>query len=440
MNWTIPRALLVACLLTASAHAATINGSVINKTTGKPSTGDKVALVDLSAGMADAATTVAGPEGKFALQASGPNSYLIRVDHQGAGYFIAAPQNGSPARVTVYDVAAKVEGVGIDADMLLIEAGQGSLHVRERYLVRNTSSPPRTQFSENTFEVALPEGALLEEAAATRPGGMGTRTRLTALAQKGHYSFNVPIQPDQDGKETMYEIAYHFPYNGRQTITVHPITPADHVVVYTAQGIKFASSDASRFKAEQEDARVETHVALNVHPGEKLAFTVSGEGRMPSDANATAMSLGGSNASVASAGAGIAAPIGSPDPLTGSKNWLLMGGAVLLAGVAFLSLRRPQQPNVASKDMVPMNQSRKGPEITQPIVITANPPADQSSALLETLKEELFTLEQEKIAGRIPLEEYAQIKAGLDAVLKRALKVDRMEASEDRASLANRSV
>jgi hypothetical protein len=36
---------------------------------------------------------------------------LVRVTHQGAGYFIAAPQGGAPGDIPVYDVAAKVQGV-----------------------------------------------------------------------------------------------------------------------------------------------------------------------------------------------------------------------------------------------------------------------------------------------------------------------------------------
>ena len=38
------------------------------------------------------------------------------------------------------------------------------------------------------------------------------------------------------------------------------------------------------------------------------------------------------------------------------------------------------------------------------------------------MKEELFALESEKISGTITPEEYAEVKAALETVLKRALK------------------
>ena len=41
---------------------------------------------------------------------------------------------------------------------------------------------------------------------------------------------------------------------------------------------------------------------------------------------------------------------------------------------------------------------------------------------LNALKEEIFALESDKIAGTITAAEYAELKAALDTVLKRALK------------------
>ena len=406
-----------------NTYATTVNGIVTNKTTNKPAVGDKVVLVDVSAGMADAANAVTDRAGEYTLQTPGTGSYLVRVDHQGGTYFIAAPQGGASADITVYDVAAKVDGVGIDADMLLIEAGRGTLRVRERYLVRNISSPPRTQFSENTFEVVLPDGAQLDETAATRPGGLGTRTHLIPLAQRGHYALNVPIQPNQGEKETLFEVQYHFPYNGRQALDVRPQMPADNVVVYTAKGIQF--SGGSRFQVTPEDPRVETHVAKNVHPGDAISFTISGEGEMPPDATGAAMQPTGTTAG-GGPGGGIGAPIATPDPLTGSKTWLLGGFVVLLTGIALLVLRRKRDVSISNGRTTDIDLSSQNDGKESSVAhgqLSAGVPHERQGSLLETLKEELFTLENDKITGRLSAEEYAQVKVGLEAVLKRALNL-----------------
>lgn len=172
-------------ILGSFAKAATITGTVTNKTTGKPSQGDTVVLIDVQAGMAEAARATTDAHGHYSLESGTAGTALIRADHQGGSYFIAAPQAGGSGDITVYDVAAKVDGVGIDADMLLAEAAGGMLRVQERYLVRNTSLPPRSQFSANTFEVVLPADAVLDGAAVTRPGGLATNTRPKPLSEKG---------------------------------------------------------------------------------------------------------------------------------------------------------------------------------------------------------------------------------------------------------------
>jgi hypothetical protein len=41
---------------------------------------------------------------------------------------------------------------------------------------------------------------------------------------------------------------------------------------------------------------------------------------------------------------------------------------------------------------------------------------------MNILKEELFALESDKLSGAISPAEYAEVKVGLEAVLKRALK------------------
>ena len=49
-------------------------------------------------------------------------------------------------------------------------------------------------------------------------------------------------------------------------------------------------------------------------------------------------------------------------------------------------------------------------------------PAGKHAALLNALKDELFALESERIAGTLDGKDYAEQKAALETVLKRALK------------------
>ena len=153
----------------ALAQAATITGTVTDNTTNKPAAGDTVALVDVQANMAVVAHATTNADGHYSLTEPGSGPYLIRVTHQGAPYFIAAPQNGGPGDIPVYDVKAKVAGVHIEADVLEIEAANGQLSVDERFFVHNLSSPPVTQYSQRAFEIVLPANATIVDTGAQRP-------------------------------------------------------------------------------------------------------------------------------------------------------------------------------------------------------------------------------------------------------------------------------
>jgi hypothetical protein len=411
------------------AEAATVTGTVTNKTTGKPSQGDTVVLVDVQAGMAEAARATTDAHGHYSLQSATAGAALVRVDHQGASYFIAAPQAGGAGDVTVYDVAPKVDGVGIDADMLLAEAAGGMIRVQERYLVRNTSLPPRSQFSANTFEFVLPANAVLDGAAVTRPGGLATNTRPVPLSQSGHFTFNVPIQPDQGEKETMFEVQYHMTYGGKYTFTPHLQMAADNLVVYLPKGMTFGGAKGADFQPAQEDPRVQTFVAKRIAPGQNIAFTLSGEGQMPRDAQANSMTPeAGASAGMSGSqpGGGIGAPIDTPDPLSSYKWWIVGGIVLLFVTVAVVLLRRQQG------SLIPKPKEKEGPH--SPVAVLAAFPAVEArgahgaatagdrNGILGFIKDEMFALERERIAGELSEAEYKEARDAVEVVLKRVLQ------------------
>jgi hypothetical protein len=433
------RFLVLSLLLSAAvAYAATFTGTVTNKTTGKPSAGDTVVLVDVQAGMSEAATAKTDAHGHYSLNAPGMGTYLIRADHQGGSYFIAAPSGDTPGDISVYDVAAKVDGVGLDSDQILVESGGGMVRIQEHFLVRNTSLPPRAQFGSNTFEFVLPPDAVLDAASATRPGGMATNTRPVPLGPKGHYTFSVPIQPNKGEKETLFEVQYHVSSSGKLKFTPQPQMTANTVEVYLPKGIEFSAANSAAYQSVQGDPRVQTYVARNVQPGQAAAFTLSGEGQMPRDAQGAGMGQpgagdGGMGESAAGdtanrPGGGIGNPINTPDPLSKYKWWILgLLSIGLIAAAGFLLRKRGGLPVAGS---VPAQAVVYD---TMPLPASAYPSASAASssapayaggnaALLNILKEELFAIESEKLSGTISPAEYAEVKAGLEAVLKRALK------------------
>ncbi len=201
----------------AVAYAAPpVTGTVTNKTTGKPAAGDAVVLVEPMTGMTEVAHSTVDAKGHYSLNRPTNAPALVKVTHQGAEFFADAPQDGVVRQIYVYDVAAKVEGVFIEADVLELESDNGQLRVIERYFVHNTSTPPRAQWSAKSFEIVLPEEAVVASAQGQRPstGALPTTLKLQPNGAKGHYAFNFPILPDEGEKDTQFQITYSIPYSG----------------------------------------------------------------------------------------------------------------------------------------------------------------------------------------------------------------------------------
>ena len=281
---TFLNAALVSFLFAGTlAQAAQLTGTVTNKTTGKPAAGDAVVLVEPMTGMTEVAHTTVDNSGHYTITRPTNAPALVKVTHQGAEFFADAPQTGAIPDIAVYDVAPKVDGVFIEADVLELEVANGQLHVIERYFVHNTSMPPRTQWSPKSFEIVLPEEAIVESAQGQRPstGSLPTTLKLQPNGAKGHYAFNFPIQPDEGDKDTQFNISYTIPYSGSFTFRPQVSLPTQSVGVLLPKSMTFAAGSGSVFSAINQDPNIQTFVAKNAAPGKALEFTVSGTGSMP---------------------------------------------------------------------------------------------------------------------------------------------------------------
>lgn len=420
-------------LSAAAAQAATVSGTVTDKTTGRPAVGDAVALLDVQAGMAQAATATTDARGHYTLNEPGAGPYLIRVTHQGAGYFIAAPQGGGAGDIPVYDVAAKVPGVAIEAHVIEAEAENGQLKVDERYFVHNDSTPPTTQWSPRSFSIVLPPNATVNDVGAQRPGGLPTSVKLNPDGPKGRYSFNFPIEPSQGEKETIFQVSYTLPYaSGQFRFKTEESLPADNVAILLPLSMSLTQGAGARFVSVNADPGVQTLLAKHVAPDQAMDFTISGTGSMPREdqgggqgGGQAAQGTQGSNQMATgpgSPGGGIGVPIDTPGPLTKYRWWILAALGLMLATTAAFLLRKPRMAlaGAGATTGLPVYGGAAGS--TSSGAALAGAAVTKNAALLNALKEELFALESDKISGTISPVEYAEAKAALETVLKRALK------------------
>jgi len=407
-------------------------------TVGKPAAGDKVSLLSLSAALDEVGSAKTDAQGNFTLTTPSEAPYLIKVEHQKGAYFKNVPPGTTTVQIPVYDVAAKVDGVSTEADVLKVETDPSGaqLKITENYFVKNVSSPPRTQSSEHTYEVALPPDATLEGAATVGPSNMPISATPDPVPPKGHYAFAFPIRPNEGESGTRFQLSYHVPYTGSYKFTPKLMEAADNVAIMVPKSMTFSPGAGTSYTSVADDPNAQTYLMRNVKPGQALEFTVSGTGAFPRDTPGDGGAAGGAQAgSQAGAdsgasgpggkpGGGLGNPIDTPDPLSKYKYWILGALALVLVVAAAFLLRKPSgavgslPAGVGSAYPNPYPGSHPEPQIA---AFAAKSPETKSQLLLEALKEELFAIESEKIAGKLSPAEYAEMKVALETVLRRAL-------------------
>jgi hypothetical protein len=410
---------LFVLLLAPLAAAQNLTGTVTNATSNKPSAGDEVILLSLSQGMQEAGRTTSDSKGKFTLKLDDAASpHLIRVIHQDVTYHKMAPPGTNAVEVQVYDVAKKVEGIGVTADVLRFQAQGNELQGIRLFAVDNRSNPPRTQMNDRNFEFYLPEGAEVDQSIAMTAGGQPINSAPVPQKEKNRYAFIFPLRPG----ETQFQIGFHMSYSGQASINPKAIYGAQHFVVMLPKTMQFTAGQGTPFQAmndpRQPDAIVQ--VASNTTVGQPLDFTISGTGTLAeagddSQGSPTPAGSGAVAGRDSRPGGGLGPPIDAPDPLE-KYRWFILGGfaVVLTAGGIYIAGRSRTAgiPDFAPTDVEMAQASRR----IQP------KPTDRSSMLLEALKEEIFELEVEHKQGHISQQEYEKAKAALDQTLERAVK------------------
>lgn len=399
------------------AAGSDIVGSVINKTKEKPASADDVVLLSLSDGMQETARTKTDAQGRFKLAVSDEGvQHLIRVVHQGVNYHKPAPQGTTSVDVEVYDVSPQVEKIFGEGRVLRLQTGNGQLQVSEMYILRNESTPPRTRMSDHSFEVTVPDGAEVESGMAAGPGGMPVTSAPVPTGQKNHYAFVFPIRPGR----TQLQITYHVPYKGNRAFELSFDMPFAELGVMLPKSMQFkATGDA--FQPATDESGLSTYVVKSISPGQQIAFTVSGEGTAPREAQNGAGAMPGGPP-----GGGLGAPIGGDNPMGGSTMWYVLGGLVVaLVGGAYFVIHRP----ATSEGGLPVAVAVTSAATAEGMITAAprstpqstRPPAMRSNSVIDLLKDELFQIETERLHEKISEQEYNEIRTGINALMRRHL-------------------
>ena len=198
-------------LLLAPALLHAIDGTVINRTTGKPQPNTLVELMKLGKGMDSVGSTKTDAQGHFEFKVTVEQvPYLIQAQFGGVHYNKMIPP-GTPSSgvsVDVFDATNKASATKVADHVLFVQPDSSAVQVNEIIEYQNTGNVTFYDPKNGTVRFFLPEAAKGEaRVTVNTSNSMPLQKSADKTSQPNIYSVDSPIKPGQ----TRIEIAYQVP-------------------------------------------------------------------------------------------------------------------------------------------------------------------------------------------------------------------------------------
>jgi len=423
---------LLALLLVAAgtAEAGAVRGIVKNGTTGKPSPGVELVLVQLQGGMQEVAQSKSDAQGGFMFDnpALGVQPMLVRATYKGVNFNQAVPPGSSSVQVDIYEPSKDAKTITVPSHVVIFQPNGPTLIVGEEYQIQNNSQPPLAYYrADGNFDFTLPEKGMLQQVAAAGPSGMQV-VQLPIDKKNNRYSIAFAFRPGSSRVRISYELPYA---DTAAAVKIPTLYPGGRLLVAAPPTVQIAGEGLSPAGQEQG---MSLYAREDVPAGTLISLKVSGSAPPP-DANAGSeqgqqgrdAQQGGESAA---ANIQIQAVPGRLDVL----KWPLIFGFVVVFGLLAVSLARKPVVAVAgagaAHEAAPAQRPKKPNPEAAHAVQSAEVPAPSNGSVslaqvdaavgtsLDALKEQLFRLELRHQAGTITEAEYAQERAKAEKVLR----------------------
>jgi len=405
------------------AQAGTVHGTVKNGTTGKPASGVTVMLIQLQGGMQPVANAQSDAQGQFTFDnpGLGAQPMLVRAVYRGINFHQPVPPGKSDVEVAVYEPTKDAKAIAVTTRVVFFQPNGTTLIVGEEYSLQNDTKPPEAYFrADGNFEFSVPEGAQLQQVAASGPAGMPV-VQAPIDKSKGHFAIAYAFRPGENTVRYSYELPYP---NNTAALKIPPSAYAvRRLLVVAPPSVQIVGEGLQAGGQEQGMA---IYGRENLAANATVAVNVSGSAPPPSANGAADQGQPGQEAQGAGASANIQQVPGRLDVL----KWPLVAGFVGVFAVgAILLARKPVAVTVApaenSAEPFTTSDSRSRSTKTSALASQGNgstPSMENVDAAvatsLEYLKDQLFRLELRHQAGTIPDDEYASERARAEKVLR----------------------
>ncbi len=308
---------------------AAIDGTVVNRTTGKPQAGANVLLTSMGqGGMTPLGVAKTGADGKFRIDRDAEGAVLLQITHAGVSYsqmlMPGTPTTGIEA--AVYDTSAKPGTAEVIEHVVLLQPGAGQVAVNETVIFRNSARLTYHDPANGTLRLYIP-GDQKEEVRvmARAPQGMPVPRPAVKTNQPNVYKVDFPIKPG----ETSIDLAYTAPL-GTPAVFSGKMLHRDGVLrLVVPQGVKLAGDGVARV-GEEPQSKAQIYSAK----GPEFKVQLEGTGELRTS--------GGAGQAPATEEEDSGPPITQIlPPAYDQMYWTLgLAGAILVLGFVMLYLRQ----------------------------------------------------------------------------------------------------
>ena len=421
--------IFVTLLMASMASAGTVNGTVVNRTTGKPTPNVDLTLLSPTQGMREIASAKSDAAGRFTAtsDAIGMGPVLIRATYHDVSFNTFLPPGRPEVEVEIYEISSDPKTISVPSHVVIFQPQGDRLIGAEEYSVQNASQPPAAYFrTEGNFDFAIPENGTIGQVTTT--SSMGMPVNQAAIDKgKGRFAIAYPFRPGQTNVRLSYELPYP---NNSATLKLPATYPGMKLLVVAPPGVT-VTGDGLTSAGQEQGMLVFSHDPLAAKAA--LSVGLSGVGSPQSTGGA---GQGQDNAQEGNSRTGPEVTA-APSRLDDFK-WYLLGGLAALFAMGAILLTRKQvvvaegsadaAPSVKpAKSMTP-SKSRKSPPVPQPTPSAASTNSNSSKAAaaidqqvsvsMDSLKDQIFRLELRRQAGTISEEDYAREKAQVEKLLR----------------------
>ncbi len=327
-------------LVSAGLAQTSIEGTVINETTGRPQSGVILTLVSFAGGMSPIEEARSGADGRFAFQknlptvsAQQPMRGMLRAEFEGVPYseLIRGDSPTNDIRVAVYSVS-ETNIPPPHSHVVILEPTGSELVISESFLYTNDSRPPRAFRNAETGTLRFylpPEAKGVVQVSYAGAARMPLNSSATPTSEPNIYKADVPLRPG----DNQIDLTYLIPHQDGGVFASRSLYPGVKTRIALPAGVT-AEGEALSPMGTEPRTQASLFETLTDAP---YRLTISGRGRLGPAGGESA------SASQSGGGGGSGALRVAPAPVRKELVWVVALTCAIL-GLGFYRLLTTKAP------------------------------------------------------------------------------------------------